>query len=449
MGANNVLNGTYGALATPYFILFNEYVAGSITSQGRELTKRMDIVNVDYWTNLWHNDFELHHKMSIKDVTPIGKKENVSIYADTDSLFVSFEPAIKHCNWKNIFLNDENIRDIDKRTFIIDHRNNVSTDNEMVKVFYVDDIEERFDSEKLKDQLNQFDPETVIIDGAFVKNWQFNSEVLSDITCDIKWDWQNELDFIQGLDHFRYAGYFKKCLEEYAAEYGVENKEDFELERISESIINIAKKKYIQHILFEDGINYNRLSYIFPKGVELVRSSTPAFARDKIVNIVKYLFSHPDDFNIKDLLKLVKELRREFELADIDSISMQSSVNKYEEKVLNDRERLTFVTGTHFAVKASAYHNFLLHKNRSLQSKYEFLRSGNKIKYYYCKDSRINPIFAFQRGSYPIEIAPDIDYDTQFDKCILSPINAIISPLGLPEITKRLTVVLNIFGSGF
>ena len=439
----------YGALATPYFILFNEYVAGSITSQGRELTKRMDIVNVDYWTNLWHNDFELHHKMSIKDVTPIGKKENVSIYADTDSLFVSFEPAIKHCNWKNIFLNDENIRDIDKRTFIIDHRNNVSTDNEMVKVFYVDDIEERFDSEKLKDQLNQFDPETVIIDGAFVKNWQFNSEVLSDITCDIKWDWQNELDFIQGLDHFRYAGYFKKCLEEYAAEYGVENKEDFELERISESIINIAKKKYIQHILFEDGINYNRLSYIFPKGVELVRSSTPAFARDKIVNIVKYLFSHPDDFNIKDLLKLVKELRREFELADIDSISMQSSVNKYEEKVLNDRERLTFVTGTHFAVKASAYHNFLLHKNRSLQSKYEFLRSGNKIKYYYCKDSRINPIFAFQRGSYPIEIAPDIDYDTQFDKCILSPINAIISPLGLPEITKRLTVVLNIFGSGF
>jgi len=164
---------------------------------------------------------------------------------------------------------------------------------------------------------------------------------------------------------------------------------------------------------------------------------------------VKYLFSHPDDFNIKDLLKLVKELRREFELADIDSISMQSSVNKYEEKVLNDRERLTFVTGTHFAVKASAYHNFLLHKNRSLQSKYEFLRSGNKIKYYYCKDSRINPIFAFQRGSYPIEIAPDIDYDTQFDKCILSPINAIISPLGLPEITKRRTVVLNIFGTGF
>ena len=145
------------------------------------------------------------------------------------------------------------------------------------------------------------------------------------INCDIIWNWSTELDLIHGLDHYRYGGYFKKCLEEYAGKYGVENKEDFELERISESIISIAKKKYIQHILFEDGIPYDRLNYIFPKGVELVRSSTPAFAREKIVNIVKYLFSNPDTFNIKDLLKLVKQLRKEFELADIDDIAMQSS----------------------------------------------------------------------------------------------------------------------------
>jgi hypothetical protein len=50
------------------------------------------------------------------------------------------------------------------------------------------------------------------------------------------------------------------------------------------------------------------------------------------------------------------------------------------------------------------------------------------------------------RGSYPIEIAPEIDLNEQFAKCILSPINSIIEPLGLPEITKRLSVVLDIFG---
>ena len=238
-------------------------------------------------------------------------------------------------------------------------------------------------------------------------------------------------------------------MEEYAAGYGVTNKEDFELERISESVIYLAKKKYIQHIVHEDGMNYDRLTYIYPKGVELVRRSTPLFARDKILNIINYLFSHPDTFNIRELLKLVKNLRKEFDLCvpdKIDEICMQSSCSNYEDKVLEDKDKLLFVSGAHFAVKAAAYYNHLLYKNKDLQGKYEFLKSGSKIKYYYCKNSTINNIFAYTRGTYPIEIAPEIDLDEQFDKSILSPINSIIEPLGLPEITKRLSVVLDIFG---
>jgi len=360
-----VLNGSYGAFASSYFALFNNNVAGTITHEGRVLTQTMNQVNEDYWYNQWHLDTELHQSMNLKNVTPIPRNEEVSIYADTDSLFVSFKPAMDHCEWKH----------------------------------------------------------------------QYSSE----------------LDFIQALDKNRYAGYFKKCLDEHAQTYGVENKQDFELERISESIISIAKKKYIQHIVYEDGIPYDRMSYIFPKGVELVRSSTPLFARDKIVGIVKYLFEHPDSFNIKELLKLVKNLKKEFDLCvpdRIDEICMQSSCSKYGEKVLNDKDKLEFVSGAHFAVKASAYHNYLLHRNKSFQNKYEFIKSGDKIKYYYCKDTSINDIFAYTRGSYPIEMAPEIDLDTQFEKCILSPINSIIEPLGLPLITKRLSVVLDIF-SGF
>ena len=361
-----VLNGSYGAFAASYFILFNNNVAGTITAQGRDLTKTMHKVNEDYWYNQWHLDTDLHQRMNLKNVTPISRNEPVSIYADTDSLFVSFKPAINHCEWKHAY--------------------------------------------------------------------------------------KNELDFIHALDKERYAGYFKKCLEEYANSYGVDNKEDFELERISESIINIAKKKYIQHIVYEDGIPYDRLSYFYPKGVELVRSSTPAFARDKIVNIVKYLFEEPETFNIKSLLKKVKELKKEFDLCvpdKIDDICMQSSCSKYEEKVLDDKKTLAFVNGAHFAVKASAYYNYLLFHNKTCQQKYEFIKSGTKIKYYYCKDRSKNDIFAYIRGAYPLEMnPPEIDLDEQFAKCILSPINSIIEPLGLPTITKRLSVVMDIFSNG-
>jgi len=433
-----VLNGSYGAFATSYFILYNNHVAGTITAQGRDLTKTMDKVNEDYWYKQWQDDFELHSNVGIKNVTPIPKEEHVSIYADTDSLFVSFKPAIDHCYWKNLIFNKDYLESFDKKFIILS--------KEEIKVNNTNFVSQAHNIDELK-ELIKLDYEAVLIDGYFVKDRELNKMISScAFTGEIRWNWSCELDFIHGLDHFRYGGYFKKCLEDYAASFGVDNKEDFELERISESIISIAKKKYIQHILFEDGIPFERLGYIFPKGVELVRSSTPAFARDKIVSIVKYLFSHPDTFNIKDLLKLVKGLRKEFELADIDDICMQSSVSNYETKVLHDKSLpLQFVSGAHFAVKSAAHYNYLLMKSKDYQQKYEFIKSGTKIKYYCCKDKSVTDMFAYIRGSYPMEFAPLIDYDEQFDKSILSPINSIIEPLGMPEITKRLSVVMDIF----
>ena len=419
--------------------MFNPNVASSITAQGRDLTKTMNAVNERYWYEQWHLDFELHAKLGIKNITKISKSEPTSIYADTDSLFVSFEPAIEHCEWQNLVI--DSINTIDEPFVFLEYRqeSKIKNKNCIGHFRQVDDLRNFL-------QENQVD--LVLIDGYFAKQRDFNSKELQEILTGktIRWNWDNELDFIQGIDHFRFGGYFKKCLEEYAESFGVENREDFELERVSESIINIAKKKYIQHIVYEDGIPFDRMTYIFPKGVELVRSSTPYFAREKIVEIVKYLFSHPDDFNIKDLLKLVKQLRKEFELADIDDISMQSSCSNYETKVLEDKDRLSFVSGAHFAVKSAAYYNYLLHQNKSLQAKYEFIKSGTKIKYYYVKNKKINDTFSFIRGSYPAEFAPEIDYDDQFLKSILSPINSIIQPLGMPEITKRLSVVLDIFG---
>ena len=435
------MNGSYGAFATSYFILYNNHVAGTITAQGRDLTKKMDSVNEDYWYDQWHQDHDLHRKLCIQNITPLNKGEHVSIYADTDSLFVSFKPAIDHSDWNNLIFNTDYLNSIQKK-FIIFSKDtqNVSNINCLGVATNITDFE----------RLLAFEPQQILIDGYFVKDRELIKIINKfDLTELIKWNWTRELDYIQGIDHYRFGNYFKKSLDEYAGTFGVENKEDFELERISESIINIAKKKYIQHILFEDGISYERLNYIYPKGVELVRSSTPAFARDKIVGIVKYLFSHPDTFNIKDLLKLVKGLRKEFELAEIDDICMQSSVSKYEIKVLNDKTApLQFVSGAHFAVKSAAHYNFLLAKSKDHQQKYEFIKSGTKIKYFCCKDKSITDMFAYIRGSYPIEFAPEIDYDLQFAKSILSPINSIIEPLGMPEITKRLSIVMDIF-SGF
>lgn len=78
-----VLNGSYGAFATQYFILFNNKVAGTITAEGRKLTKTMSDVNEDYWYKQWHLDEETHRKMKIKNVSKIPDNVSVSVYGDS------------------------------------------------------------------------------------------------------------------------------------------------------------------------------------------------------------------------------------------------------------------------------------------------------------------------------------------------------------------------------
>ena len=370
---------------------------------------------------------------------------------NTDSLFISFDHAINSCDWRDLIFNEKYLNSINKNTIILSDRDDLKFNNpKILKV--IPKIEEETINGVLFEGLKQnldLPFEQVLLDSKFIKDRTLSKMIKDGELKEIKWNWSDEIGFIYGIDLFRYEDFYLEKLKEHAATYGVENQEVFELEKISKSIINIAKKKYIMNIVEEDGIAYEDLSRIYPKGVELIRSSTPLFARDKIVDIVKYLFSNPDTFNIKELLVLVRELRAEFELADIDDISMQSSCSKYDEKIIDETKLpLQWVDGTHFAVKASAYHNYLLNKNPDLQSKYNFIKSGNKIKYYYVKDTHINDIFAFSRGSYPIEYAPEVDYDLQFSKAILSPINSIIEPLGLPLINQRLSVVMDIF-SGF
>ncbi len=444
-----ILNGSYGALAAKYFVLFNEHVAGTITHEGQQLTKAMDAYNEDYWYNKWHLDKETHRKLCIRDVTQVVNNENVSIYADTDSLFVSMKPAIYHCTWKDLLITSEKLSGMKKPFIVIMGHEKVNfTNDNCVASIHLDDFESKVDMKEHLTAIIQDNPGVnIIIDGKWISDRDIYPVVKG--IDGLFWNWTAEIDFIHGIDLLKYGQYFKECLEDHASKYGVVNTQDFEMERISEAMINIAKKKYISHILYEDGVPYDRMSYLYPKGVELVRRSTPFFAREKIPTILEYLFREPDKFNIRDLVKLIKDMRKEFGMCvpdRIDEISMQSSCSNYNKMVLDDKEKLSFVSRAHFAVKASAYHNFLLHKNTSLVGKYEYLKSGDKIKYYYTKDTSVNKIFAYSRGSYPIEYAPDIDLDQQFAKSILSPVNSIIKPLGLPTITERLTVVMDIFG---
>jgi hypothetical protein len=263
----------------------------------------------------------------------------------------------------------------------------------------------------------------------------------------------DELEFILTLDRLYLKDKFKEHLDEYAAKFGVKNIHDFELETVNKSSLHVEKKHYINNVVWEDGIFFDDMSHFIPKGVEIVKSSTPPFVRGKkqkggVWDFLNYLFRNPHDLNVRETLRIMKDLKKQFVSANLEDISFTTSLNKYNEKVIDDQSGIECVKGAHFSVKAAALHNFLLNKNPEFKTKYDLLKGG-RIKWYFCNHP-LNNRFAYLRSFHPYELIEKekviIDYDEMFNLSMLAIVNRFTPLVGLPEVNKRLSVLNSLFG---
>lgn len=422
-----VLNGSYGALANKHFVCFCNGVAGTITAHGRDLIQYMEKSNEEYWYNMFHEDKELHEQVEIfKKVLDYIEFNNL----DKDSILndnVKYEEIKSKININNLKLGlvskiDDSYINLNTKTV---EPNPIKSD-----IYVLGTTRRKYPTSVYVDTDSCF----CSFKPAFEK-------------LKIK---ENQLEHSLFISKFRLSGFFKKKLEEYADLYKVKNIQDFEMEQISKSIIYLEKKMYIKNVIFEEGITYNPESNLQAKGIDLVRSSSPAFIRDKengVYRIIKYFFKNPETYNDRELVKLIREMKELFKLSPIEHISMTTSCSNYNDKVIDDQDSFKVVKGAHHGVKAACLHNYLLNQNSEWKQKYNTIKSGQKIKYYLTTNS-LNNEFGYITGQYPKEIADKyapIDYDTQFEKCVLSITNRFAKVLGLSELTPKLTFTLSLF----
>jgi len=259
-------------------------------------------------------------------------------------------------------------------------------------------------------------------------------------------NWQGEIDeFILKMNELRLAKYINMSLDKYAKSYNTDSFLDFELETIAKNAIWVAKKKYVQNIIWKDGREYEPGSYISTKGLEIIQSSTPAFCRTKLTELVGYLFSLDklDDNALAGLVKKLKDIKREFQLADIEQISSNRRIGDYPKSILNDTTEFELASGCPIHVRAGGYHNYLIN-NSDQKSNFDLVKTGDKIRYYYA-DDHFCDVFGYLPGSYPYQLAPKIDIERQFEMFILAPINRIIVPAGMPALNRSLAYTVSLF----
>lgn len=259
--------------------------------------------------------------------------------------------------------------------------------------------------------------------------------------------------FILAVYDLRIKGYIVKAMEKYAAASNTDNFLVFELETVAYSGIWMSKKKYIQDIAWDDKIptteRHKSLSKVKTIGFDTIQSSTPTFARAKLTEALKIMFNEetgPTAATLQKLTSFLSEAKKQFKMAKIDEIAFNKRTNNIERYIVDDHIEFQFGLKCPPNVKAAGYYNFLLNNNQKFKSKYRLIGNGEKLKIYHAIDpGGISDVFAYLPGDHPYEFAPQVDYETQFEKSIIDPLNRLLTSVGLQSINRNLIYSTSLF----
>ena len=224
---------------------------------------------------------------------------------------------------------------------------------------------------------------------------------------------------------------------------------EFELETIAKSGVWLdVKKRYAQILLWKDGKYYDEDDLpMKTKGLEMVKSSVPKFARGILTRLVRYFLEESDDMIVQKLNMKVQQEKQGFLNADIETISGNMKVNNYTKYIQDD-------CGPSLVVAPKCPSNVRAAGNYNQIRNYHKLSGdpiyGGKVKWYkYRVPGSMNKIdyFAFQSMNYPEwadKYAP-VCRKSMFEQFVLDPFNRITGPVGIPALEYDGNIQISLF----
>jgi DNA polymerase elongation subunit (family B) len=202
-------------------------------------------------------------------------------------------------------------------------------------------------------------------------------------------------------------------------------------EFVSRSGIWIAKKRYAQWIIAENGIPCDTLQV---KGLDVVRSSYPAQFRKFMSSILISILQGETEMVLTDKIYDFKKDLVNMEVTSIAKNSAVKELSKYIPKKKDNRAMFQFNSGTPAHVKAAiAYNQLLVHYG--VQNQYEPMKDGDKIKWVYLKQNPFGlDAVGFNGYNDPTEVMDlvrtYIDYDKIFERELLKKLEDFYGALG-------------------
>jgi hypothetical protein len=231
----------------------------------------------------------------------------------------------------------------------------------------------------------------------------------------------NPVDFLDKVASEKLEPFITECYEELAKYlYVYEQKMEMAREVIADKGIWTAKKRYILNVHDSEGVRYKEPE-LKVMGIESVKSSTPHACRERIKDSLKVIVTEDES----SANKFIQDFRKEFMSLPVEAMAFPRSVNGI--KKWGDKSSV-FKKGTPMHIKGALIYNHLLKKHK-LTHKYPLIMDGEKLKFILLKTPNIvqSNVIAFM-GELPREfdLHEQIDYDKQFSKSFVDPIELIM-----------------------
>ena len=215
------------------------------------------------------------------------------------------------------------------------------------------------------------------------------------------------------------------------------DKHRFEIKKeyVSKSGIWIAKKRYAQWIISDNGVPVDKLDV---KGLDVVRSSYPAAFRKFMSEVLIEILRGDTEEQLTNKIYDFKNALSSMNVYEIAKAGAVKNLSKYMPKKREQTAMFQFPSGTPAHVKASIAYNQLL-KHFKVQNQYEPIKDGDKIKWVYLKQNPYGLDGVAMNGyNDPTQIMDIvnsyIDYDKIFERELLKKLEDFYGALDWGEV---------------
>lgn len=189
----------------------------------------------------------------------------------------------------------------------------------------------------------------------------------------------------------------------------------FKRESIIDKGLFLQKKRYVAHVVDDEGIEVDKWKYV---GVDVVRTSMPKAIKPYVKKIIETMITSRDRIATN---AVINETYDVFKALKVEELSYTVGIKNYD-KCARDSKGLKTPKGTPAHVKAAHNYNTLIDM-LDLGQKYEKIQSGDKIKWMYINTPNKYGIESIGfKYYYPTEFNAVFKpaYDKLFEKIVFS-----------------------------